>query len=938
MAYPLRLCGIILFGLSLPCIAEPRAKPAENETPPAVAAAKDDAADPDVRLLREGKIGTEEDQLVAYLKARSGPDEYLLDPEKLIRKLADDDFETREQASRQLVALGPMVLTPLRKACGDKDREMARRASECVGQIERDLELNVPLAAVRVLAARRPPKGLVRVLLQFLPYSLDEEVEEEIYYALESAIARDPDNRATLSAALADDLPARRAAAGCLLGRLAKGDLRAQVRKLLDDKSPVVRLRVAQGLLAGRDCDAIPALIELLNEPSVYVAWQAEELLHFAAGENAPREFIGDGSGEKRRQCCTAWEDWWRNSGTTLDLTRLSTNARRPGLILVCENDGFARGFVSICGCDGVARWRIQNLKHPSDARLLKGDHLLLVERDRGRVVECDLDGHIIWEKRGLDQPSTCRRLNNGITLVTTDLLGLIALTVDGKELRSLDLRRKLTPDNCLLRHLAIATDGRIFGLADVGRDKDHALLEFDRESGELVGRIPVAHRLREGYHYVESLLGGKWLLVGIGQQGKVLQIDRNGNIEWEYESSDVLHATRLLNGHTLICHSSVRHGRVTETDAAGTALFEWCLEGHPCRANPILTLVQFGFKPLKDEEHSKEAQVNRHVLGLASKYSLIRQRSCEALAEMGAASTGAVPALAKALSQEDPETRNAAQCALEALEPRLVPETLRLLKHKNTAVRVASVEVIRHSSNREAAVPDLLDASSDDSAEVRRTILMCLGVMRPVNPRVVAAVTDGLDDRDSEVRIGAAMTLGGMGAEGKPAIASLIKKLNGNDVRLRYWCALALGEIGAVDEAVVPALVSALNNTKDLQRRYGAACALGKIGPEAATAIPSLNRCLTMPDLRNAPGAGMLREGAASALGRIGPDAESASVLAKLAANKKLSSEERLTYLQVLGSMGRDASKAVPILEGLLGEKDETLRREAVNTLKKIK
>src|SRR6266849_3194694 len=235
----------------------------------------DDEADPHVGLLKDAKIDTENANLIAYLKKHSQTDDDLQHLNRLVRQLGAPDFHERERASASLVKLGLVALATVREARTDANQEVARRAKDCVEQIEKESEHNVPLAVVRVLARRTPP-GTFESLLNYLPFSIDQDVEEEIYRGLDRIAKKDGDGKArgALQNALKDDLPARRALAGCLLGRLGDEKQRIAVKGLLTDKEPIVRLRSAQGLLASGHLDAIPILIQLLEDASLDVAWQ----------------------------------------------------------------------------------------------------------------------------------------------------------------------------------------------------------------------------------------------------------------------------------------------------------------------------------------------------------------------------------------------------------------------------------------------------------------------------------------------------------------------------------------------------------------------------------------------------------------------------------------------------------------------------------------
>src|SRR5262245_46323622 len=102
----------------------------------------------------------------------------------------------------------------------------------------------------------------------------------------------------------------------------------------------------------------------LVGEPDVMLAWQAEELLHWVAGDQAPEAKVGAGSVEARRRCRAAWEAWCKEHAGGVDLSALRRQSRIPVLIAVQRQDGdVARGAkgtpeLAILGCDGRARWK----------------------------------------------------------------------------------------------------------------------------------------------------------------------------------------------------------------------------------------------------------------------------------------------------------------------------------------------------------------------------------------------------------------------------------------------------------------------------------------------------------------------------------------------------------------------------------------------------
>src|SRR5262249_41951804 len=154
-------------------------------------------------------------------------------------------------------------------------------------------------------------------------------VEEEVLAALLALGLGKGKADPAFTPALKDAAPARRAAAAFVLGRVADKPTQAAVRKLLADADPRVRLRAAQGLIAGRDRDAVPALIALLDGTPTSVTWRAEELLHRMAGEKAPPFPGGDDQAAARNKWRDDWAKWWKDNGAKVDLAKLD---ERPKL------------------------------------------------------------------------------------------------------------------------------------------------------------------------------------------------------------------------------------------------------------------------------------------------------------------------------------------------------------------------------------------------------------------------------------------------------------------------------------------------------------------------------------------------------------------------------------------------------------------------------
>src|SRR5262249_41467152 len=151
---------------------------------------------------------------------------------------------------------------------------------------------------------------------------------------------------------------------------------------LLKDADAKVRLWAAQGLLTGKDREAVPTLLDPLADAPQELAWQAEDLLYRLAGEQSPAVALGSGSEAERRRSPEAWAGWWRDHGAQLDLEQLDLAQRTAGLTLIVAYTGYRgnQGRVWERAADGSVRWEITDVQGPIDAQNLPGGRVLIAE------------------------------------------------------------------------------------------------------------------------------------------------------------------------------------------------------------------------------------------------------------------------------------------------------------------------------------------------------------------------------------------------------------------------------------------------------------------------------------------------------------------------------------------------------------------------------
>jgi hypothetical protein len=349
------------------------------------------------------------------------------------------------------------------------------------------------------------------------------------------------------------------------------------VKPLLSDPDASVRLRAGEACIVGRDKAGVPVLVALLGEAPVRQAWRAEDLLFRVASSGPSRDSgppaaaLGAGDPDARRRCHEAWLAWWKKSEGRIDLARVNLADPVRGLTLYCEYDGNAGGGrVWLAGPDGRMRWEINGLSGPNDARLLPGGRVLIAERNANRVTERDPTGKVLWEKRIATGAIAADRLPNGNTLVTT-WNQIVEVTPDGRTVWTYTERAGL-------RHGYRLRNGHVLGITGSG-----SVVELDAAGRKVRTVTPAEFASGAGYWgTAEQLPSGRFLLA-LGTSRKVVEVDAAGKTVWQVDVPNVVFATRLRNGNTLVCN--FEEHLVVELDRAGKVVSKQKLAGRPFAA-----------------------------------------------------------------------------------------------------------------------------------------------------------------------------------------------------------------------------------------------------------------------------------------------------------------------------------------------------------------
>jgi hypothetical protein len=173
------------------------------------------------QTLKAANVGSDDSALLEFLRKHTLSEEARKKITDLIRGLGNASFRARQRAKEDLIAQGITAVPLLKQALKDPDPEIVGLAKECLRAIGKSPDPALTLAAIRLLAMRKPAGG-AEVLLGYLPSAPDEAVAQEVRAALAAVAFQDGKPDKTLVQALKDKDPQRQAAAAALLGSGSK--------------------------------------------------------------------------------------------------------------------------------------------------------------------------------------------------------------------------------------------------------------------------------------------------------------------------------------------------------------------------------------------------------------------------------------------------------------------------------------------------------------------------------------------------------------------------------------------------------------------------------------------------------------------------------------------------------------------------------------------
>ncbi len=186
-------------------------------------------------------------------------------------------------------------------------------------------------------------------------------------------------------------------------------------------------------------------------------------------------------------------------------------------------------------------------------------------------------------------------------------------------------------------------------------------------------------------------------------------------------------------------------------------------------------------------------------VKALAVSDPITRRNAAGILGRIGPKAKEAIPALTKALDDDDKSFCWTVKQALKNIKRVTVEDLIENLSDKNAFLRNDSAKSLGAlGEDAQDAVPALIACLNDEKAPVRRNASFALA---QIGVPAIPALIEALNNENSTTRKNAAFSLGEMRQKAAPAVPALKKILHDPHAKVR-WCAdIALGKIKGATE-----------------------------------------------------------------------------------------------------------------------------------------
>ncbi|MFO0846465.1 MAG: HEAT repeat domain-containing protein [Gemmataceae bacterium] len=501
---------------------------------------------------------TDGERLLDEFKSRATSDDDLLRVTALIAKLGDDKPEARDAAVAELIGLGKSAASLLRRAVNDADPRVSPLAGRCLDAIEKDAPAALPAAAPRLLGLRKPP-GTVETLLMYLPFCESADLAEQLTDSLSAVAAPGGKPDEALVKALEGKVATRRALAVLALCRArAVGEFARRPQAAQGPRRDGAGSAPPRGWRRWAR-DAVPAMIGLLKDLPLALAWEVEDYLGDLAGDRAPLEAVSEDPAS-RAKAAAAWGRWWGDSHKSVALGA-AAGRRESGHYLLVENynQAFGRGRVLEVDQSGKTLWEVRDLNFPNDAQVLRNGHVLVIEQ-QSRLSERDRSGKVVGLDRHYPNVFHAERLRDGTTFVACR-----------NQLLLIDAKGNPTMTYNYTSNTILAArrfrDGTM-GLLSYGGQ----YVRIDRSGKE------VKNAQLPGWGNVSAngaeLLPGDRVVIADGRFNRLVELGLDGKAAWECPITYPLSPTLAPNGHVVV--TGMNNTAIYEVDRKGKVVKDW--------------------------------------------------------------------------------------------------------------------------------------------------------------------------------------------------------------------------------------------------------------------------------------------------------------------------------------------------------------------------
>jgi len=563
----------------------------------------EDTSTPEEKLIRSAGYNPDDaNSLLDFFRKRTLTEPQSETIRRVIQRLGDDDFATREKASQEILTFGSAAIKPLRDCLtinpsqlSDVDFEIVDRARRALKAIEVVPHQKLSIAILQSLQNRKSEDTLA-VLMNYVPHMDDPMERAACLKTVEQLAITGPQADLKLVDAIQNGTPPQRRLALEALIRAGQAQGRRGVelhqyallqQVATSDQVPEIRFEVNFWLASlGLDQPSIDRLLDQLPELPRGYLWRAEDFLRQLAQEAAPKVSFGK-SPESVRQAQVAWQNWWKQHRDGIDWKHWTYQPRLLGhTLLVAMDTRNSQGLVLELGPDLRELFRIQNLPNPYDAVILPDQSIAIAEMSNNFISFRDRSGQVLKRQQMVGDP---RRRIFGSSPQQLQLLEkgeLLVVSRNHVALVQTDGQQKILYDRANNYDIIAASRNRDGELAVMIQNPPH--LQFVNPEGKIIDgrKTPTNQPPFQGY--LTAISSTRLLMTQFDQ---ILEWDiPSGEVVWKQAANAPRCIQRLPNGNTLFVDQGTNNrGRLVEVTPEGQEIWTYAL--------PAQLILQKGYR-----------------------------------------------------------------------------------------------------------------------------------------------------------------------------------------------------------------------------------------------------------------------------------------------------------------------------------------------------